>query len=268
MTRRTLPWLLVVSALLASPAHAHGDMAAKGIGELFSLMLGGVFFVVSVILGVVARRMTAKVDSGGGVFRAGLVGVLALLALSVACIGAAMGSEAVFDHTPSGFAVLLAVLPALFAAQFFVSARLYRRLEARGLSVGSAILGALFAIVAALAAFALIIDAVVPQSERTSGEVRAYREACERNVGSDCNMLGLRLRTGSGVPHDAAAATRAFEKACTLEASIGCRNLAEMLRNGEGVPRDEVAAQRWMERHTAFEQSPSRADAGSTPTPN
>ncbi|MBM4781918.1 MAG: sel1 repeat family protein [Archangiaceae bacterium] len=266
MTRGTRLGLLVVSVLVASPAHAHGDMAAKGIAELFSLMLAGVFFVGSVILGVVARRMTAKADSAGGVFRAGLVGVLALLALTVACIGAAMGSEAVFDHTPRGFAALLAVLPALFAAQFFVSARLYRRLEARGLSVGSIVLGVLFAIGAALAAFALIIDAVVPQSERTSGEVRAYREGCERGNGSDCNMLGLRLRTGSGVPQDAIAATRAFEKACTLDASIGCRNLAEMLRNGEGVPRDEAAAQRWMDRYTALSGADAGAARGTDPS--
>lgn len=259
MTRGTPLGLLLVSVLVASPAFAHGDMAAKGIAELFSLMLAGVFLFVSVSLGVVARRMTAKVDSVGGVFRAGLVGVVALLALSVACVGAAMGSEAVLDHTPRGFAVLIAVLPASFAAQFFVSARLYRRLEARGLSVGSIVLGVVFALLAVLVGFVLAVDAFVPTAQRTSGEVRAYREGCERGNGSDCNMLGLRLRTGSGVPHDAAAATRAFEKACTLGASIGCRNLAEMLRNGEGVPREEAAAQRWLDRYDELERSPADA---------
>lgn len=263
MTRRTLS--VLVLALVASPAHAHGDMAAKGIAELFSLMLGAVFLVVSVVLGIVARRMNAKVDSAGSVFRAGLVGVLALTALSAACLFGVMGIDAVTSHTPAVFGLLLAALPALFAVQFFVSARLYRRLGARGLTVGSVVLGVVFALTAAFAVFALVIDAVVPQSERTSGEVRGYRKGCDADEGSACNMLGLRLRTGSGVAQDAAGATRAFEKACTLGAAIGCRNLAEMLGAGEGVPRDEAAAQRWMHRYSALEQSPSGADAGDPP---
>lgn len=265
MTRRTLPGVVAL-ALLALPAHAHGDMAAKGIAELFSLMLGAVFLVVSVVLGVVARRMNTKVDSAGAAFRAGLVGVLALTALTVGCVFGVMGIDAVTSHTPAVFGLLLAALPALFAVQFFVSARLYRRLGARGLMVGSVVLGVVFALTAAFAAFALVIDAVVPQSERTSGEVRGYRKGCDANDGSDCNMLGLRLRTGSGVAQDAAGATRAFEKACTLGAAIGCRNLAEMLRAGEGVPRDEAAAQRWIDRYSALEQPPSGADAGEPPS--
>lgn len=265
MTRRTLPGVVAL-ALLASTAHAHGDMAAKGIAELFSLMLGAVFLVVSVVLGVVARRMNAKVDSVGAVFRAGLVGVLALTALTVGCVFGVMGIDAVTSHTPAVFGLLLAALPALFAVQFFVSARLYRRLGARGLMVGSVVLGVVFALTAAFAAFALVIDAVVPQSERTSGEVRGYRKGCDANDGSDCNMLGLRLRTGSGVAQDAAGATKVFEKACTLGAAIGCRNLAEMLGNGEGVPRDEAASRRWMERYTALDQTVRAADAGESPS--
>jgi hypothetical protein len=231
-------------------------MAAKGVAELFSLALGVVFLVLSLALGVVAWRMTAKVASSSAVFGAGVVGVLALTVFALGGAGAAMGSEGLFGHTPRAFGALLAVVPALFAAQFFVSARLYRRFAARGLAAVSIVLGLAFGLAAALAAVALVVDAVVPQSERTSSEVRAYREGCEHGDGSDCNMLGLRLRAGSGVPHDAVAATQAFEKACNLKASIGCRNLAEMLSGAEGVPRDEVAARRWMERYTELERAP------------
>lgn len=248
---------VAIGVLGAAPAYAHGDMAAKGLAELFMLAIGGLFLVVSLVLGVVAWRMTAKgPTSTGAVFRAGLVGVLALVAFAVAGLGAAMGSEAVFNHTPAAFGALLGVVPALFAAQFWVSARLYRRVGARSLCVGSTVLAVGCLVLAALSGLIVFVDTVVPASERTSSEVRAYRTGCERNDGSDCNMLGLRLRTGDGTPRDAVGATKAFERACELKASIGCRNLSDMLNSGDGVPRDEAAARRWLERYTALDQSP------------
>ncbi|MDP2344353.1 MAG: hypothetical protein Q8O67_25565 [Deltaproteobacteria bacterium] len=223
---------LAVAAVLtaAGPASAHGDMAGMAIAELFALVVGAFFLLVFVVLAGLAWRMTAKGPaSAGAVFRAGLVGIVAVVAFTVGGACAAMGSEAFFKHTPAAFQSLVVVVPALFAGQLLLSARLYRRVEARALAVGSTVFAVVFLLVGAFFAFALIVDAQ-PHPDRTSAEVRGYEEGCERDVGSDCNMLGLRLRAGSGIKADRAAAARAFAKACKLKTQVACVTLAEMMR--------------------------------------
>ncbi len=250
----------LVASLAASTASAHGPMGMQGLAEGIFLFMGVALLLVSAALGIGSWVTALRPPSSvGGVFGRGFLGVSAVLAFGVAALFILIGVSSSWKGKLPMFGLLAAVvLTTLFlVVEFAIAGALYTRSNRhRQSTLAKLLAGASYTLagLCACAGFAvLLFGAIVANIDeskpRLTSETRRYIKGCEANNASDCNMLGLRYRSGgSGLPPDSKKAADAFQKACDLGAAIGCRNLAPLYAKGDGVQKDPVRAAQLRER--------------------
>ncbi len=64
---------------------------------------------------------------------------------------------------------------------------------------------------------------------------RLYSEACNEGDMIACNVFGLMLEQGDGIPQDLERAASLYERACEGGAYVGCTNLGILFDTGAGV---------------------------------
>jgi hypothetical protein len=248
-----------LTSLFACSAHANSATGLKGLIDGIALLIGVAALALSAVLGAMSWTTALRPPTAvGWIFGRGFLAISAIAAFGVGGLFVAMGLEVWVKRTPDWLGILVCVLVAGFLSiEFFIAAVLYRRSNAHRASTAAKLLGfasvgigAVFALVTVLLLGLFAFTAFVPEEQKgPTSEVRGYQKGCEKNVASDCNMLGLRYKTGDrGLPKDPEKSVRSFEKACDLGASIGCRNAASMYSAGEGIPKDEERARKLSDR--------------------
>ncbi|HUF76130.1 MAG TPA: carboxypeptidase regulatory-like domain-containing protein [Longimicrobiales bacterium] len=71
---------------------------------------------------------------------------------------------------------------------------------------------------------------------------RLYEEACDGGDMVACNVFGLMLETGEGVPRDLERAAELYQRACEGGELIGCTNVGLLFGAGVGLPADPARA--------------------------
>ena len=84
---------------------------------------------------------------------------------------------------------------------------------------------------------ALALASTPIQSSAQSAD-HLYQEACDGGDLVACNVFGLMLETGDGVPQDAARALLMYERACEGGELVGCTNMGLLYEVGVGMERD------------------------------
>jgi hypothetical protein len=82
----------------------------------------------------------------------------------------------------------------------------------------------------------------LPGAAAAQSTDRLYQEACDAGEVLACNLFGLMLETGRGVPRDLARAGTLYRLACEGGAAVGCMNLGRLYQAGAGVAADTVRA--------------------------
>ena len=71
---------------------------------------------------------------------------------------------------------------------------------------------------------------------------RLYQQACDGGDMIACNLFGVMLETGRGVPRDLARSGTLYRLACEGGAAVGCMNLGRLYQAGAGVAADSARA--------------------------
>ncbi len=88
----------------------------------------------------------------------------------------------------------------------------------------------------------LLLFALATPGASAQDTVLLYEEACDGGDFIACNVFGLMLETGEGVPTDLARAARLYQRACEGGELIGCTNIGLLHMTGLGVPVDTALA--------------------------
>jgi hypothetical protein len=82
----------------------------------------------------------------------------------------------------------------------------------------------------------------VPHTASPQQTERLYQEACDSGDLLACNVFGVMLEIGDGVPQDVARAVELYQRACEGGELIGCTNLGVMYETGLAVAQDLALA--------------------------
>ena len=93
-----------------------------------------------------------------------------------------------------------------------------------------------------------MVPPVQAQDNPSAQELADLRALAEAGATEAQYSLGVKYRTGEGVPQDAAEAVRWFRLAAEQGLASAQYNLGNMYRTGEGVPQDAAEAVRWWSR--------------------
>jgi hypothetical protein len=221
--------------------------------------------VIAALLGAASwySALRVELDGTSKVFARGFLALAAVAAGSIGIVLGTLGVLMMLDTKSRvagpAFVASIAICVLLLSAEFVIAGSLYRKVRNKTrktwpavLSWGSYAFGGLLSLSALglLSLLAVGIGSDASGKPRVSAEVRRYRKGCSTGKnGSDCNMLGLRHRTGSGgAKKDETQAAIAFQRSCDFECAAGCRNLARAYETGAGVPKDRARAELYRRR--------------------
>ncbi len=228
---------------IGGDAQANSAMGLSAMANLFFALVAFAALLLSALLAVAAWVTAMRgPTSVGGIFGRGFLGVSSVFSFGIGAAALAGMFELYSMDSGEFVGPLLAVVVLVFLAfEFVIGATLYGRAHARSPSTTARVLSVLSYAIAAvliLAAFSVALLALFgPEpKDKATAELLEYRRGCELDIGDDCNMLGLRLQSGTRtLPPDENAAAAAFRKGCDLGASMACLNAAE---HYVGYPQD------------------------------
>ncbi len=242
---------------------------AGGIFAMICFLIAAPALLLAILLGAASWYSALRMDLDGSskVFARGFLGVSAVGCAAVGIFfgvaGVALWIDAKADIFTPGILIGVAVSLVFLSAEFVIAGSLYRKVRHKTrkrwpavLSWGSYALGGVLSLSAILLVsfVAMGVGLDMSNKPRESSEVRHYRSGCNAKHGSDCNMLGLHYRDGSGgVPKNEGEAAILFQRSCDLDFAQGCRNAAHASRYGEGVPRNPAHAERLEKRAKTLE---------------
>lgn len=228
---------------IGGDAQANSAIGLSAMATLFFALVAFVALLLSALLAV-AGWVTAMrgPTSVGGIFGRGFLGVSAVLSFGIGAAALAGVFELYSMDSGELIVPVIAIAVLVFlAVEFVIGATLYGRAHARSSSKtarGLSVLSYVIAGVLLVGAFAVALMALLgpePMDDETA-ELLEYQRGCDLELGDDCNMLGLRLQSGTGTrPPDENAAAAAFRKGCDLGTAIACLNAAE---HYAGYPQD------------------------------
>lgn len=81
-----------------------------------------------------------------------------------------------------------------------------------------------------------------PSGTEAQATDRLYQEACSGGDVIACNLFGVMLETGRGVPRDLVRSGTSYRLACERGAAVGCMNLGRLYQAGAGIAADSARA--------------------------